>query len=448
MAVTPLTASPGEPGDAAARGGAQRPPRAMAAGVGAMPTALARGDLGAAGRRRSPATEVDGCAACGGPSGPTALDLEDEGRFLVCRAVQRLLTGTLNESTETAFAQTLGVSGRHLRRLFLKHVGVTPAAMAAAARARAARRLLAMSDLKISDVAFGVGFGSVRQFNRVMVETYGLTPRELRGRPGGGPLAGGGALVLRLRLPRRYDWDRTLELVRCSGAPGVEQVTQSMYRRVVETVRDDVGVLEAHRPEGADHLLVAVHLPSWSRILHVVDRVRSALGLSPSAPAAGAGRPGAWGGPQRRTDAAGAGPLVQWTAYEAAVKAIVGVPDDDGALERMARLVEALGRPLPGGAFGHLRRFPTANDLSRAAVHRVGLPPHVAAPLVEVAAAVAEAALPIADGLPATVRFRSLRSISGVTDGMVERFIWLTGGVAPSAGAVSDPVPQPSPIAR
>ncbi len=122
--------------------------------------------------------------------------------------------------------------------------------MAAAARARVARRLLAMSDLKISDVAFGVGFGSVRQFNRVMVETYGLTPRELRERRGDGSLADGGELVLRLQLPRPYDWDRTLELVRCSAAPGVEQVTRATYRRVVETLGDDVGVLEAHRPAG------------------------------------------------------------------------------------------------------------------------------------------------------------------------------------------------------
>ena len=404
----------------------------MAAGVGAVPTALHRGGFGAAGLRRSPATEVAGCSACGGPSGPTALDLADEGRLLVCRAVQLLLTGTLNESTETAFAQTLGVSGRHLRRLFLKHVGVTPAVMAAAARARVARRLLAMSDLKISDVAFGVGFGSVRQFNRVMVETYGVTPRELRERRGDGSLADGGELVLRLQLPRPYDWDRTLDLVRCSASPGVEQVTRATYRRVVETVGDDVGVLEAHRPAGADHLLVTLRLPSWSRILHVVDRVRSALGVSLSARAGGAGRSGAWSAARRRADD-DVGPLSQWTAYEAAVKAIVGVPDDDGAPGHMARLVEALGRQLPGETFRHLRRFPTAVDMSRAALDQVALPTHVAAPLVELAAAVAEAALPIADGLPTTVRLRSLRSISGVTDGMVERFIWLTGGVAPSA---------------
>ncbi len=117
MAMTPLRASPGEPGDGAGRRRAQWPPIPMAAGVGAVPTALRRGDLGAASLRRSPATELAGCSACGGSSGPTALDLADEGRLLVCRAVQLLFTGTLNESTETAFAQTLGVSGRHLRRL-------------------------------------------------------------------------------------------------------------------------------------------------------------------------------------------------------------------------------------------------------------------------------------------------------------------------------------------
>ncbi len=177
----------------------------------------------------------------------------------------------------------------------------------------------------------------------------------------------------------------------------------------------------------------------------MVDRVRSSLGVSLSPPAGDAGRPGAWSGARRQADD-DVGPLAQWTAYEAAAKAIVGVPDDDGAPEHMARLVGALGHQLPGETFRHLRRFPTVADVSRAALDQVGLPTHVAAPLVELAAAVAEAALPIADGLPTIVRLRSLRSISGVTDGMVERFIWLAGGVASSAGANRDPVQQlPSP---
>src|SRR5262245_18353072 len=45
---------------------------------------------------------------------------------LVCRAAQMIIAGALDEGTEAGLGSQLGLSGRHLRRLFHEHLGLTP----------------------------------------------------------------------------------------------------------------------------------------------------------------------------------------------------------------------------------------------------------------------------------------------------------------------------------
>ncbi|HET6737929.1 MAG TPA: helix-turn-helix domain-containing protein, partial [Kribbella sp.] len=123
----------------------------------------------------------------------------DEAPELVCRAVQLIITGLLDESGEETLGARLGMSARHLRRMFHEHLGVTPDQFARSRRAHFARRLLDDSDLGIAEIAFASGFGSLRQFNRAMREIFRASPRELRDRRRRGDrLAADGGLVLRL----------------------------------------------------------------------------------------------------------------------------------------------------------------------------------------------------------------------------------------------------------
>jgi AraC family transcriptional regulator, regulatory protein of adaptative response / DNA-3-methyladenine glycosylase II len=91
---------------------------------------------------------------------------------LVCRGVQLIIAGVLDTRGETELAARLGLSTRHLRRLFGEHLGMTPDQFARSRRAHFARRLLDDTDLGIADVAFASCFGSLRQFNRTMTETF------------------------------------------------------------------------------------------------------------------------------------------------------------------------------------------------------------------------------------------------------------------------------------
>src|SRR5947207_4302740 len=60
---------------------------------------------------------------------------------LVCRGVRLVLDGALDQGTEDELAARLGVSARHLRRLFTANLGVTPDGLARSARVHFARRL-------------------------------------------------------------------------------------------------------------------------------------------------------------------------------------------------------------------------------------------------------------------------------------------------------------------
>ncbi|MCJ8506445.1 helix-turn-helix domain-containing protein [Rhizobium lemnae] len=90
--------------------------------------------------------------------------------------------GALDRSGATvdALAERVGVGGRHLSRLFQKHLGASPTQLAKTARIQRAKRLLTETDLPIMDIALQSGFGSLRRFNAVFLEIYKRPPTAIR----------------------------------------------------------------------------------------------------------------------------------------------------------------------------------------------------------------------------------------------------------------------------
>ncbi len=98
-----------------------------------------------------------------------------------------------------SIAARLGVTDRHLRRIFAKRHGVTPVAWLATQRLLLAKQLLTDTALPVTQVALATGFGSLRRFNAAFVERYRLNPSALRRAGAAEP----GALKLAWRPP--YD---------------------------------------------------------------------------------------------------------------------------------------------------------------------------------------------------------------------------------------------------
>jgi AraC family transcriptional regulator of adaptative response / DNA-3-methyladenine glycosylase II len=285
---------------------------------------------------------------------------------LVCRAVQLIIAGVLDESGEAALGARLGLSARHLRRMFHEHLGVTPDQFARSRRAHFARRLLDDSELGIADVAFAAGFGSLRQFNRAMREVFRASPRELRDRRRRTDrLVADGGLVLRLPFTPPYDWDAMCAFLGEYAIPGVESVEGGVYRRTI-SLDGDPGLLEIGAG-GADHLLLRAHLPHWEGVIHIVDRAARLVGLETEPVLArtllsedpligplivsrpGVRVPGAWG------------------PFEVAVQAVVRDQlDGEAAYDALRKFVEVHGLPVPGLGHGLTHAFPGPQALTGA----------------------------------------------------------------------------------
>ena len=290
----------------------------------------------------------------------------DEAPELVCRAVQLIIAGLLDESGEEALGSRLGVSARHLRRMFHEHLGVTPDQFARSRRAHFARRLLDDTELGIAEVAFAAGFGSLRQFNRAMREIFRASPRELRDRRRRGDrLAADGGLVLRLPFTPPYDWEAMSTYLGAHAVPGVESFADGVYRRTI-SLDGEPGLLEIGAG-GEDHLILRAHLPFWEGVIHVVDRAARLVGLDCE--------------PVRARAHLSAdpklGPLVTarpgvrvpgaWGPFEVAVQALVRdrlAPDD--ATDALRKLVEVYGVPVPGLGHGLAHAFPGPEALAAA----------------------------------------------------------------------------------
>jgi AraC family transcriptional regulator of adaptative response / DNA-3-methyladenine glycosylase II len=293
------------------------------------------------------------------------------GPELVCRAVALVLDGALDDgATERELGARLGVSPRHLRRLFGEHLGASPDQLARSRRAHFARRLLDDTDLTVTEVAFASGFGSVRQFGRVCREVFRAAPGELRARRRAGDrLAADGGLVLRLPFQPPLAWEAMLGYFRVRAIAGVEDVAGETYRRTVR-IDGDPGAIELTRG-GESHLLLRVHLPHWEGLIHHVQRARRIFNLDADTTRLG-GDP--LTGKLVRTRP-GLRPPGAWDPFEIGVRAIVGQQVSVIAAGTVtARLVARCGTPVDGLApLGLTHLFPTPAELAEADLWDLGL---------------------------------------------------------------------------
>jgi len=100
----------------------------------------------------------------------------------VSRALALIAEGVLDcdGSGVAQLSERLGVGERHLRRLFLKHLGASPIAVAQTRRVLFAKQLIHETRMSMTEVALAAGFGSLRRFNEVFHDLFHRPPSTLR----------------------------------------------------------------------------------------------------------------------------------------------------------------------------------------------------------------------------------------------------------------------------
>jgi len=316
------------------------------------------------------------CLRCRPDRLPPFVDGDAAG--LVGRALTLIADGALDRESEEGLACRLGVTARHLRRLFHERVGATPSFVARSRRAHFARRLLDETDLRVSDIAYAAGFESVRQLNRVVLSVFRFTPVELRERRAdANRTVADGGLQLRVPYAGALAFDELLAHRRPRAISGVESVDRTTYRRTM-TSCGDPGVIEVRDAGDGSHLQVVAHLPTLQSLIDDVERCRRVFGLDRSAACDtqlardSLLRPLIRQRPGLRVPGA-------WDPFETSIRIMLGQQVSVAAATTLAgRLTQTFGQQVPGlGQLGLTHVFPAAARIAEASLERVsgiGLP--------------------------------------------------------------------------
>jgi len=269
-----------------------------------------------------------------------------------------------------ALAARLGVSDRHLRRIFQAEHGVTPLQYVQTRRLLTAKQLLTDTRWPVAQVALASGFRSVRRFNAAFAESYRMSPTRLRGARDARAEDAAGSLGLQLGFRTPFDAPRLLRFLAQRAIPGIEAVDGLRIRRTVRacalgTRVDARGWIEAAFDPGAArlHLRIAPALAPASAAL--CAGVRRWLDLDAAPDAVDAALRGLPGEPGLRLP----GGL---DAFELAVRAVLGQQVTVAGARTLARrLVERFGEPEPTPWPGIDRLFPAPGRLAASAPEEI-----------------------------------------------------------------------------
>lgn len=134
--------------------------------------------------------------------------------------------------TVEELAGKLAISSRHLRRLFHDYLGATPNEVMTTRRLHLAKKFLLETHYKIIDIAFAVGFKSLRRFNESFKERYGEAPSSFRKKDNAKKMKE--CTLIRQFVRKPYHWDYVLDYLDRHLIYGQEEVREGRYIKFFE----------------------------------------------------------------------------------------------------------------------------------------------------------------------------------------------------------------------
>jgi len=331
----------------------------------------------------------------------------------VSRALRLIAESGLDEDGLEGLAERLGVGGRHLRRLFVRHLGAPPSTVAHTRRLHFAKKLIDETHLPMNDVALASGFGCVRRFNAAILKTYKRTPTQIRrlARQQSVPTENQYRFQLRFRPP--YQWHQMLTFLAARAIPGVEVVQDNCYRRSI-FLNNCPGYFEVSLVEGEDALAVRVQIADPHSLFVIIERIRRMFDLNadPASIAQGLATD-----PELRARIR-TEPGIRvpgcWDGFELTIRAILGQQISvKGATTLAGRIANSFGQAFQGPS-GLTRIFPAPAVLAAANLNGIGLTNSRAATIRALAHAVCEGHI-LFEGINNSVSFLArLQEIPGI----------------------------------
>jgi AraC family transcriptional regulator of adaptative response / DNA-3-methyladenine glycosylase II len=334
-------------------------------------------------------------------------------------AVELIDGGVLENGGLERLAARLGVTSRHVRRIFERSFGVTPVEYAQTQRLLLAKRLLTDTALPVTEVALASGFNSVRRFNALWKARYRMPPARLRKESAGTQSTAAMRFEVAYRPP--YDWAALLEFLAARAVPGLESIAGNAYRRTLAIDHRGtrhVGWISA-QPAARRAALVLEVAPSLSRVVpQVLARARHAFDLAchPEDVAAALG-PLAARAPGLRVPGTVDG-------FELAVRAIVGQQVSVRAARTLvARIVARHGETIATTDAALTHTFAKPGILAALApddLASLGVLPARARTIIDVAQAVDAGELDLSAGADVDTARKRLAAIRGIGPWTIE----------------------------
>jgi len=371
------------------------------------------------------------CKRCRPDAAPGSRDW-DVRADLAARALRAIEGGVVDTDGVPGLAQRLAVSERHLHRVLVREIGVGPLALARTRRAQTARMLIEHTALPLTDVAFSAGFASVRQFNDVMLAEFGVAPSALRRAPAADGEAVG-TLTLRLAMRTPYAAGPMLSWLGTRAVPGVEEVSEGSYRRVL-----GAGVIELEPRPDAGHIVARVDARDLNRVTAVVTRARALFDLDADPAEVDA----VLGADELLADSVRLRPGMRVPGcvdgFELAVRAVLGQQVSVAAARTFAaRLVQRCGTPLEIASGPLTHAFPTAEAVATADLEGLGLTGARVRTLRSLAAAVAAGDVVLDPSADRDEARRALLALPGIGPWTVD-YIAMRALTDPDAFPASD----------
>ncbi|MBC7436881.1 MAG: helix-turn-helix domain-containing protein, partial [Bdellovibrionales bacterium] len=315
-------------------------------------------------------------------------------------------------------AARLGISDRHVRRIFETHFGVSPVQYLQTRRLLTAKQLLADTRLPITQVALISGFASVRRFNAAFVEHYGLNPTQLR-REGAAPATQG----INVRLGYRPPYDAAAMMAFFSRhliqrieyvdeTPGALGLGRTL--RIESLGKVHIGWIAGRFDEERCQVVLGVSDSLREVLPVVIRRLRAALDLDAD--------PQAINHSLHASFPLGDGLRVPGAmdGYELAVRAVLGQQITVAAARTLAqRVVDKFGEPIETPWPALTRLFPAPAVLAAAsgdALGQLGIVKQRQAAIVAIARAVADKRLQLHGGADLHATIAALKDLPGIGD--------------------------------
>nr|WP_295903440.1 Ada metal-binding domain-containing protein [uncultured Bdellovibrio sp.] len=277
----------------------------------------------------------------------------------VSRALRIIDEATEDSLDVATLADKVGMTDRHLRRLFDEHLGASPIEILVTKRLHLAKQLILQTSSPITDIALAVGFKSIRRFNEAFKALYKVTPSQVRKESSAENKS---ELTLSISVRTPFDWQNILAYLARHETYGIEQVSLDSYTRFIATENGVAKICVSYKEKENALKVEVTNLPlskmrsSIALLKHLFDTEHNPVHLpqSKKMKPQGVRIPGCFDG------------------FEVAVSIILGqLVSTEHAKKKTKEMVLRFGKKIEGSE--EIYSFPTPQALSKAKIEELGV---------------------------------------------------------------------------